>query len=194
MGESEQSPASRYALICQRCFAHNGLVLKDEVMDIRESQAYLVFFFHCPKSDRLLKPSAIEFLCPKCGGFNPSRRSRMTGATSASPAIGLDEGISSRRSPELSAGTTARLSLRNAPDNEPHHQRASSAGSAQSPTTDTDAGIASEAELEDSLELQNPVGEARTDRATERETGQTLRKRGKSSVLSEGIAEVDIDS
>ena len=36
MGESEQSPASKYALICQRCFAHNGLVLKDEVMDIRQ--------------------------------------------------------------------------------------------------------------------------------------------------------------
>jgi hypothetical protein len=34
-GDNEESPASKYALICQKCFAHNGLVLKDEIMDIR---------------------------------------------------------------------------------------------------------------------------------------------------------------
>lgn len=36
LGGDEQSPASKYALICQKCFAHNGLVLKDEVMDVRK--------------------------------------------------------------------------------------------------------------------------------------------------------------
>jgi hypothetical protein len=41
LGGDEQSPASKYALICQKCFAHNGLVLKDEVMDVRESLASL---------------------------------------------------------------------------------------------------------------------------------------------------------
>lgn len=35
-GDVENSPASKYALICQRCFAHNGLVMKEEMMDIRE--------------------------------------------------------------------------------------------------------------------------------------------------------------
>ena len=33
--ESEDSPTSKYALICQRCFSHNGLCLKDEILDIR---------------------------------------------------------------------------------------------------------------------------------------------------------------
>lgn len=41
LGGDEQSPASKYALICQKCFAHNGLVLKDEVMDVRECPSNL---------------------------------------------------------------------------------------------------------------------------------------------------------
>ncbi|KAJ2460666.1 hypothetical protein GGF42_000693 [Coemansia sp. RSA 2424] len=39
----------KYALICRHCYAHNGLVLVDEINDI-------------------------QYNCPKCGKFNPSNR------------------------------------------------------------------------------------------------------------------------
>ncbi|KAJ2778661.1 hypothetical protein GGI15_004108, partial [Coemansia interrupta] len=39
----------RYALICRNCYAHNGLVLEEEINDI-------------------------QYNCPKCGKFNPSLR------------------------------------------------------------------------------------------------------------------------
>jgi hypothetical protein len=37
IGESENSPDSKYALICQNCFTHNGLVLREELNDTRQS-------------------------------------------------------------------------------------------------------------------------------------------------------------
>lgn len=49
LGGDEQSPNNKYALICQKCFSHNGLCLKDEVMDVREFVFFLSFsFFHSP--------------------------------------------------------------------------------------------------------------------------------------------------
>ncbi|KAJ2745471.1 hypothetical protein GGI20_002136 [Coemansia sp. BCRC 34301] len=39
----------KYALVCRHCYAHNGLVLVDEINDI-------------------------QYTCPKCGKFNPSNR------------------------------------------------------------------------------------------------------------------------
>ncbi|KAJ1912679.1 hypothetical protein H4219_005509 [Mycoemilia scoparia] len=44
----EENPTTKYALICRRCYAHNGLILPEEVYTIRHR-------------------------CPKCGHFNPSR-------------------------------------------------------------------------------------------------------------------------
>ncbi|KAF9235220.1 hypothetical protein BU15DRAFT_78232 [Melanogaster broomeanus] len=52
--DDEQSvsvAASRYALICQKCFSHNGLVKESLWEDT-------------------------EYVCPKCGFFNPSARSK----------------------------------------------------------------------------------------------------------------------
>ncbi|KAH0840340.1 hypothetical protein J3R83DRAFT_1357 [Lanmaoa asiatica] len=52
--DDEQSAtvaASRYALICQKCFAHNGLVKENIWEDT-------------------------QYICPKCGFFNPSARSK----------------------------------------------------------------------------------------------------------------------
>ncbi|KAH9848709.1 hypothetical protein C2E23DRAFT_842239 [Lenzites betulinus] len=46
---SATGAASRYALICQKCFAHNGLVKESMWEDA-------------------------EYVCPKCGYFNPSAR------------------------------------------------------------------------------------------------------------------------
>ncbi|KAJ2400942.1 hypothetical protein GGI23_001713, partial [Coemansia sp. RSA 2559] len=43
------SEEDKYALICRHCYAHNGLVLEEEIEDI-------------------------QYTCPKCGNFNPSVR------------------------------------------------------------------------------------------------------------------------
>ncbi|CAM0140601.1 hypothetical protein VKS41_006626 [Umbelopsis sp. WA50703] len=47
----EDGPETKYALICNHCSTHNGLVLPQEI-------------------------ETIQYICPKCGQFNPSRRSR----------------------------------------------------------------------------------------------------------------------
>ncbi|RKP04584.1 hypothetical protein THASP1DRAFT_33632 [Thamnocephalis sphaerospora] len=52
----EEGPASKYALICQRCHTHNGLVLPEELEDI-------------------------QYFCPKCNHFNASRRKRRSRAS-----------------------------------------------------------------------------------------------------------------
>ncbi|WAQ82618.1 hypothetical protein PtA15_2A935 [Puccinia triticina] len=48
LGDDEARPESKYALICIKCFAHNGLVRQEEL-------------------------DQIQYLCPKCGTFNPSK-------------------------------------------------------------------------------------------------------------------------
>ncbi|KAI8084086.1 uncharacterized protein B0P05DRAFT_585850 [Gilbertella persicaria] len=45
-------PETKYALICNHCFAHNGLVMKEEF-------------------------DTIQYVCPHCKQFNPSRQSKM---------------------------------------------------------------------------------------------------------------------
>ncbi|PIA18240.1 hypothetical protein COEREDRAFT_91150 [Coemansia reversa NRRL 1564] len=49
------SDKDKYALICRYCYAHNGLVLEEEIRDI-------------------------QYTCPKCGKFNPSIRALHSGA------------------------------------------------------------------------------------------------------------------
>ncbi|KAG9317901.1 hypothetical protein JVU11DRAFT_2130 [Chiua virens] len=59
LGDDEEQSAtfaaSRYALICQKCFAHNGLVKENVWEDT-------------------------QYVCPKCGFFNPSARSKKQAA------------------------------------------------------------------------------------------------------------------
>jgi endoplasmic reticulum junction formation protein lunapark len=74
------SPSSRYALICQKCFAHNGLVKESAWQDAREPN--LVTFVSRFKTDDCPE----EYVCPKCGHFNPSARSIQQGISSASPS------------------------------------------------------------------------------------------------------------
>lgn len=72
------SPSSRYALICQKCFSHNGLVKESVWQDTRK-----------PISCQLLRAWVdrfVEYVCPKCGHFNPSARSIQQGITSAGPS------------------------------------------------------------------------------------------------------------
>ncbi|KAI9599202.1 hypothetical protein BDF19DRAFT_419498 [Syncephalis fuscata] len=47
----EEGPTSKYALICESCHTHNGLVLPEELEDI-------------------------QYFCPKCNYYNASRRKR----------------------------------------------------------------------------------------------------------------------
>ncbi|KAF9981925.1 hypothetical protein BGZ65_003416, partial [Modicella reniformis] len=50
----DEGPDTKFALVCGKCFAHNGLALPQEIDDI-------------------------QYFCPKCNFFNPSRRrTRMT--------------------------------------------------------------------------------------------------------------------
>ena len=64
------SPSSRYALICEKCFTHNGLVKEGMWEDARKS----CFPF---LSIRLtLDSPCLEYVCPKCGHFNASVRTK----------------------------------------------------------------------------------------------------------------------
>ncbi|GAA99329.1 uncharacterized protein L969DRAFT_86565 [Mixia osmundae IAM 14324] len=56
LGENEQLPTSKYALICQKCFSHNGLALKEELDEI-------------------------QYTCPRCGHFNSRRKSTKDSTT-----------------------------------------------------------------------------------------------------------------
>lgn len=69
--------ASRYALICQKCFAHNGLVKESLWEDARQ----------CPLSPlmQMVVDRAAEYVCPKCGYFNPSARALRDIKKSRSP-------------------------------------------------------------------------------------------------------------
>ncbi|KAI6101729.1 hypothetical protein EDD17DRAFT_60164 [Pisolithus thermaeus] len=75
LGDDESSvsvAASRYALICQKCFAHNGLVKESEWEDT-------------------------QYNCPKCGFFNPSARSKKQNSprTPSPPAASIPSPIRS---------------------------------------------------------------------------------------------------
>ncbi|KAG8992991.1 hypothetical protein FRB94_007894 [Tulasnella sp. JGI-2019a] len=65
LGDDEASAGSqhtRYALICENCFAHNGLVRESEYEDMK-------------------------YLCPKCGYFNPSPRMKRENPTPLPTAV-----------------------------------------------------------------------------------------------------------
>ncbi|KAF8642801.1 hypothetical protein AX16_009434 [Volvariella volvacea WC 439] len=83
LGDDDQEPnpaISRYALICERCFAHNGLVKESMWEDA-------------------------QYVCPKCGHFNASARSKRDGRASAST------------SPNRGGGNSARSSVSPTPSN-----------------------------------------------------------------------------
>ena len=46
LGEDTESPHTRFALICQKCFAHNGLVREAELEDTRTSNINSLFCFY----------------------------------------------------------------------------------------------------------------------------------------------------
>ena len=68
--EDVNTTNSRYALICEKCRAHNGLV-KASLWD--DTGPYLVHF-HL----QLHRPIDLEYICPKCNHFNPAPHSKRT--------------------------------------------------------------------------------------------------------------------
>ncbi|KAG0057227.1 hypothetical protein BGZ83_000640 [Gryganskiella cystojenkinii] len=62
----DEGPDTKYALICGQCFAHNGLALPQEIDDI-------------------------QYVCPKCNFFNPSRRKVRMGQSSIRPPLSSPE-------------------------------------------------------------------------------------------------------
>lgn len=71
LGDDEAKPETKYALICKKCLNHNGLVRQEEL-------------------------DSIQYVCPKCGAFNPAKipRSQSPGgdglprSASAHPSYG----------------------------------------------------------------------------------------------------------
>lgn len=82
---SSTPPTSRYALICQKCFAHNGLVMESQWKDT-------------------------QYVCPKCGHFNPSQRSLDRGSPAA-PNSRSDQSGSTTTSPSTTSLPTSSPSL-----------------------------------------------------------------------------------
>ncbi|KAG0142435.1 hypothetical protein CROQUDRAFT_662511 [Cronartium quercuum f. sp. fusiforme G11] len=75
LGDDEAKPETKYALICLKCFNHNGLVRQEEL-------------------------DTIQYVCPRCGTFNPSKTRR-----SHSPTL---EGIPRSTSAHPSYGSKSR--------------------------------------------------------------------------------------
>lgn len=74
---SAKGTPNRYALICQKCFLHNGLVKEEQWEDARKSRTpFLVIKCSCHD---------VEYVCPKCGHFNPSQRSIKSGNPTSPP-------------------------------------------------------------------------------------------------------------
>ncbi|CAG8517152.1 197_t:CDS:1 [Paraglomus brasilianum] len=71
----EEGPYKKYALICSNCHAHNGLVSQQDLNDV-------------------------QYFCPKCNHFNPSRRSKRdetNGAVNSNNNTNNEDNGSSRR-------------------------------------------------------------------------------------------------
>ncbi|KAJ7764688.1 hypothetical protein B0H16DRAFT_1525381 [Mycena metata] len=74
VGSSLLSEKQKYALICEKCFAHNGLV-PEGVWE------------------------GMQYTCPKCGHFNPSARSKRLGLVSpTTPSMSASQAGASSRS------------------------------------------------------------------------------------------------
>lgn len=92
LGQDEAADAARYALICEECFAHNGLVKESAWDDVRK------YSYSFPLISVLIV--ATEYVCPKCQHFNASRRSRgIAGTTPTSQGQGQGKRVVSPGSP-----------------------------------------------------------------------------------------------
>ncbi|KAM0787783.1 hypothetical protein ACM66B_003838 [Microbotryomycetes sp. NB124-2] len=80
---ADDEPYNKYALICGKCYAHNGLVPREQY-------------------------DTIQYQCPRCGFMNPSRRSLLeAGQHSRQPSQATDGGSSADQSAAAVAATVA---------------------------------------------------------------------------------------
>lgn len=94
-------PETKYALICYHCNAHNGLVLPQEIEVIGK------FFLISKNKIKMLTYSNIEYTCPHCHQFNPSRKSR---------TLRPDGPVSHNMSPKTTATTALERNDNNSQD------------------------------------------------------------------------------
>ncbi|KAF9430001.1 hypothetical protein BGZ76_001000 [Entomortierella beljakovae] len=96
----DEGPETKYALICGRCYAHNGLALPQEIEDI-------------------------QYVCPKCNFFNPSRRKvRVTGPGVQMPSTPEMTLLQAQAHPlPISREPSPSPSLHRSPLPENHHQQ-----------------------------------------------------------------------
>ncbi|KAE8249752.1 hypothetical protein A4X13_0g5089 [Tilletia indica] len=116
-GSGVSAAMQKYALICSRCFAHNGLAMPHEFDEI-------------------------QYVCPKCGAFNSRRPSSVPVSTPAFFSRGSPNSPTQQRTPQ-GATTTAKSGLagsavpedphedsmeQGSPDKEPAPKRAGKGG------------------------------------------------------------------
>ncbi|EKM58183.1 uncharacterized protein PHACADRAFT_26705 [Phanerochaete carnosa HHB-10118-sp] len=81
--------SSRYALICQKCFAHNGLVKESAWEETRACYVFLLSSYSrsCDtrSSDSFI--GSLEYTCPKCGYFNPAAKALRQARTGGRPSV-----------------------------------------------------------------------------------------------------------
>lgn len=97
LGDDESSvsvAASRYALICQKCFAHNGLVKESQWEDT-------------------------QYTCPKCGFFNPSARSKKHSSRRTPSPPGTSTPSPIRSAEQMSSTLNSKPSEQSLPDPPP---------------------------------------------------------------------------
>ncbi|KAI5983123.1 hypothetical protein EDD15DRAFT_2376862 [Pisolithus albus] len=97
LGDDESSvsvAASRYALICQKCFAHNGLVKESQWEDT-------------------------QYTCPKCGFFNPSARSKKQSSRRTPSPPGTSTPSPIRSAEQMSSTVNSKPSQQSLPDPHP---------------------------------------------------------------------------
>jgi len=106
LGDEEHdisSPSSRYALICERCFTHNGLVKESMWEDARECLSCCI---------HTLLILHVEFVCrnPSCNHFNRSIRSkRESSSPNSSPCSSVSPSpVTLPQSRRLSQGPSHR--------------------------------------------------------------------------------------
>ncbi|KAI1296193.1 hypothetical protein EDD11_007512 [Mortierella claussenii] len=98
----DEGPDTKYALICGQCLAHNGLALPQEIDDI-------------------------QYVCPKCNYFNPSRRNTRLAASGvcSTPEMTLlqarSQPLPASRDPSPSPSAQRRPLTPDHPQHHTHH-------------------------------------------------------------------------
>ncbi|OMJ13263.1 Protein lunapark [Smittium culicis] len=161
----EQISNNKYALICRSCYSHNGLVLEEEI-------------------------ETIQYTCPKCGAFNPSKISSASPAIKTNPTLNNKHNGLGFASPNSSLMSAPKFNLPQAEKNSKHNENSINKISPEIRSAEKVEELKSEPSLIHALgsdtEENNVVEETTVDEAEEdkekeidhsvenKETGSTL--------------------